>query len=111
KIFYYPLYFKLRRWGPTRAMVLSTLFVFLATWLLHAYQWFWLRGSFLVAAPDILFWSILALLVVVNSLREATHGRTRTLANRGWTFRGTGGRALRTAGTFAVICLLWSLWS
>jgi D-alanyl-lipoteichoic acid acyltransferase DltB (MBOAT superfamily) len=41
KIFYYPVYFRLRKLGETRAIVLSTLIVFFATWFLHAYQWFW----------------------------------------------------------------------
>ena len=45
KIFFYPLYFRLKRLGPERALVISTLVVFFATWVLHAYQWFWLRGQ------------------------------------------------------------------
>ena len=43
-------------WGlvPLVALVVSTLVVFVLTWLLHAVQWFWLRGSFLWAANDVL---------------------------------------------------------
>jgi len=65
KIFFYPVYFRIKGWGPVVALVVSTLVVFVLTWLLHAVQWFWLRGSFLWAANDVLFWSILAALVVV----------------------------------------------
>ena len=46
KVFYYPLSCPaapLR--GTTTAMVAATLVVFVITWLLHAYQWFWLRGA------------------------------------------------------------------
>src|SRR5262245_40941669 len=39
KVFYYPAYFQLRRWGPTPALIISTFFVFVVTWFLHAYQW------------------------------------------------------------------------
>ncbi len=49
------------------------------TWFLHAYQWFWLRGTVLFVWQDILFWTILGVLVVVNSLWEAKHGRERKL--------------------------------
>ena len=42
-----------RRWS------LATLFVFLMTWFLHAYQWFWLRGTLLLVWQDMLFWAIL----------------------------------------------------
>jgi D-alanyl-lipoteichoic acid acyltransferase DltB (MBOAT superfamily) len=111
KIFYYPAYFKLRAWGPTPALVVSTLMVFALTWMLHAYQWFWLRGSFLLAWTDVTFWAVLAVLVVTNALWETKRGRTRTLGRARWTVRGSTGLALRTAGTFAVICALWSLWT
>jgi D-alanyl-lipoteichoic acid acyltransferase DltB (MBOAT superfamily) len=111
KVFYYPLYFKLRTWGITKALVISTLWVFLATWFLHSYQWFWLRGSFLLAWQDVLFWGILALLVIINSLYEAKHGRDRTLGKHSWTLRNFAMVALSTVGTFSVICALWSLWT
>jgi len=111
KVFYYPAFFRMRKKGTTRALVLATLFVFLATWLLHSYQWFWLRGSFPVTWQDGLFWGVLAALVVVNSLREAQHGRQRTLGKRRMSPRDFGLRSLRTVGTFAGICVLWSLWT
>lgn len=111
KIFYYPAYFRLRKWGNTTALVFSTLFVFFATWLLHSYQWFWLRGTFPLLLKDILFWGILALLVVVNSLYEVAHGRERTLGKKQWTLRSLASLSFRVAGTFAVMCILWSLWT
>ena len=46
KLVYYPSFFRLRRWGQNTALVGATLVVFLATWILHSYQWFWLRGGF-----------------------------------------------------------------
>jgi D-alanyl-lipoteichoic acid acyltransferase DltB (MBOAT superfamily) len=79
KVFYYPTYFKIRQWGATSSLVLATAFVFFMTWFLHAYQWFWLRGNFLLTAPDILFWSILAMLVLANTLYDVGHSRKRTL--------------------------------
>jgi hypothetical protein len=111
KVFYYPIFFQLRRWGATFALVAATVAVFLITWALHSYQWFWIRGSFPVTAQDTLFWGALCALVVVNSLREAKHGRKRTLAARARSARETAGVALRTAGTFAAICALWALWT
>ena len=111
KVVYYPTYFQLKTFGATKALVGATLIVFVATWFLHAYQWFWLRGSFLVEWPDIAFWVILAGLVVINSLWETKYGRARTLKQAAWSPRKAAGRALRTAATFATIVLLWSLWT
>jgi len=44
KLFFYPMHFKLRRMGSLWALSLATLVTFLATWLLHSWQWFWIRG-------------------------------------------------------------------
>jgi D-alanyl-lipoteichoic acid acyltransferase DltB (MBOAT superfamily) len=111
KIFYYPSFLKLRKWGATSAFVISTLFVFFITWLLHSYQWFWLRGTFPISSQDILFWGILAMLVVGNSLYESKHGRERSLRTQSRSFRNLATLSLRTAGTFIFICILWSLWT
>jgi hypothetical protein len=111
KIFYYPIYFRIRQWGPTVSLVVATAIVFFLTWFLHAYQWFWLRGTFLLTGPDVLFWFILACLVVVNTLYEARRGRKRTLGQHAMTVGGIAALALRTAGTFTVMAVLWSLWS
>lgn len=111
KIFYYPVLMRLRRWGMTTALVGATLVVFAGTWLLHSYQWFWLRGAFPIAAPDALFWGILGGLVVVNALREAKRSRKRLVRTKGWDAREALVLSLRTVGMFVFISVLWSLWS
>ncbi len=111
KVFYFPTYFRIRQWGANSSLIFATVFVFFLTWFFHAYQWFWLRGTFLLTAPDMLFWFILACLVVVNTLYEARRGRKRTLGQRSMTVGNVATLALRTAGTFTVMAVLWSLWS
>ena len=86
------------------------MFVFLVTWFLHAYQWFWLRGTILFVWQDILFWAILGLLVVVNSLWELKHGRERKLGKASWSWRAFATLTLKTIATFSFICVLWSFW-
>ncbi len=111
KIFFYPAYFQLKRLGPTLALVVATLYAFFATWALHSYQWFWLRGSFLLAWQDMVFWSVLAGLVLANALWEAKWGRRRTLTRARPTLRSQVLLALCTAGTFVAICTLWTVWN
>ena len=111
KVFYYPTYFRVRQWGASSSLIFATAFVFFLTWFFHAYQWFWLRGTFLLTVPDMLFWFILACLVVVNTLYEARSGRKRSLGQHSMTVGDVGSLALRTAGTFTVMTILWSLWS
>jgi hypothetical protein len=109
KLVFYPSFFRLRRHGDRFALVSATIVVFATTWMLHSYQWFWLRGSFPLTVQDALFWTVLGALVIENSLRERRRPRQRTLqpAARRW----DGGRALRTLGVFATMCVIWSMWS
>ncbi len=108
KVVFYPVLFRLKRHGQTVGIVVATLSVFLVTWFLHAYQWFWLLGEFLLTWPDVLFWLVLALLLIANTLWEMKYGRARSVggvARIGW------GRVFSTAATFMFMCVLWSFWS
>jgi D-alanyl-lipoteichoic acid acyltransferase DltB (MBOAT superfamily) len=107
KTVFYPTYFKVKGRGPTSALVLSTAAVFVTTWVLHSYQWFWLRGGFPLTAQDVLFWGILGGLVIAGGLRELKAGKKPKAAARFW----NPARGLQAAATFSLFCLLWSLWS
>jgi len=111
KIFYFPAVFKLKRFGTNTAIVLATLWVFVLTWLLHSYQWFWLRGSWLLAWHDALFWTILGVLVVINSLIEIKRGRSRSLGQQAVSWRRVAMTVAKTYGIFWFICVLWSFWT
>jgi hypothetical protein len=111
KVFYYPTYFRVRLWGATTSLLVATGVVFFLTWFFHAYQWFWLRGTFLLTPPDMLFWFILAVLVMANTLYEAKRGRKRSLGHHTGSLGDLAGQALRSAATFSLMAVLWSLWS
>ncbi|MGE3283104.1 MAG: hypothetical protein AB7O13_19150 [Alphaproteobacteria bacterium] len=111
KIFYYPLFFRLRRFGEIPAIVIATIIVFVLTWMLHSYQWFWLRGDFPIIWQDGIFWMGLALLVVVSAVREFKRGRDRTLGSATESWRSKIVRGLRTVVLFFTICVLWSIWT
>ena len=108
KMVYFPIYFRLRRWNEKRAQVLATITVFVVTWFLHGYQWFWLRGELLISWPDTVFWAILGGLVTINLLLE----RRRPARDSGPTGHWrTVLEALKIAGTLLLIVTLWSLWN
>jgi hypothetical protein len=111
KIFFYPVSFRLKHWGPIRALTAATILSFFATWVLHAYQTYWLRGTWAFSWQDAVFWWVLASLVLVNSLSEAKRGRQRTLQKAQRNLRRELGHALKVIGTFVTMCLLWTLWS
>ncbi|MCB1677428.1 MAG: hypothetical protein KDI16_01955 [Halioglobus sp.] len=111
KVFYYPVYFRLKRFGSTSALVWSTLLVFLLTWMLHSYQWFWLRGSFPIEWQDGVFWGLLAVVVVINSVWEINTRRSRALGAVRWYSKRSLGKSVRIILVFASICSMWSLWT
>jgi len=111
KMVYYPVFMRLRRFGMLPGMVIATLVVFVGTWLLHSYQWFWLRGSFPITATDGIFWGVLAICVVSNSLLETTGGRQRSLGKAAWSFQAALLLSLKTVAMFTFMCILWSLWT
>ena len=112
KIFFNPAFSRLKKLGASHmTSVLGAIaIVFVATWALHAYQWFWMRGSFLFTWPDLLFWVLLgAFLMVQTYLEERRPKRQATgtpvlLGPRAFL-------ALRTVCTFLTSSLLWSFWT
>jgi hypothetical protein len=121
RLFFNPVVFRLKRWPQPAALAVATLVVFVATWALHAYQSFWLRGQWGFSAPDALFWGMLGVLVLINvqldirrSLkRSAASSRTRNSEAETWGAKlgPLAIRGFKTVTTFAIIALLWSLWS
>ena len=115
RVVFNPVVFRLKKWPQPRALAAATVVVFLATWALHAYQSFWLRGSWGFTVPDALFWGILGALVLVNVQLDArrSRGRSRSpkLAAGRFDLGDLAIRAVKTLGTLATITLLWSLWS
>ncbi len=111
KLFFYPTHFAVRKIGTLRAMSIAMLATFLATWLLHSWQWFWIRGTPLFTWKDFSFWVILGILVLVTALYETTRGRQRTLTPSRVSLRQRFTLGLQAAGMFSLMCVLWTFWT
>lgn len=111
KVFYYPMFFRFKNFGQAKALIVATLWCFLVTWAFHIYQTWWITGAVSWSWPDALFWTALGLLVLANSLLELRRSKRRKLVKGVFTLREAIGVTVRTISTFAVITVLWSLWS
>jgi alginate O-acetyltransferase complex protein AlgI len=114
KMVFTPSYMHVKGFGLSHAMavVVAIFSVFFATWALHAYQWFWLRGSVdLGRVEDMLFWGILAAVLVVQTMREERPQSKADRAKAPSPLVTQGLLIVRTLCTFLTICLLWSLWT
>jgi D-alanyl-lipoteichoic acid acyltransferase DltB (MBOAT superfamily) len=111
RLVFNPVVFRLKHWPQTVALAVATVAVFLTTWLLHAYQSYWIKGTWGFSVHDALFWGILGIFVLVNVQLDARRGHARTFKADQATPRQYAVQAVKIAGTFATIVLLWSLWT
>ena len=112
KILYYPLVMKIRKWGMMRARVLGTMLVFVATWLLHSYQWFWLRGDFPLNAIDGLYWGVLGMFVVINTVQTTKDLKGKaTDEDTSWSWLVASRKAVNILAIFIFMSVLWSFWA
>ncbi len=111
KLVFLPVIFGLKRRGETTALVCATVAVVAVTWFLHSYQWFWLLGVWLFSPTDMVFWGILGLFLVANTLREQRLGRVRQIKARPPSTAAGLRHALQTAAMFGLMCILWGFWT
>jgi alginate O-acetyltransferase complex protein AlgI len=108
KVFYYPMYFRIKKLGNTKALVISLAVVVVVTWALHAAQWFWILGVSSFSGPDTAFWTVMGLGMITSLLLENRRKARRTRGSA-WSFRISGVLAAKTIGFFLMFVLLWSL--
>lgn len=110
KVFYFPIYFRLKHWGTTRAMVAAILLVFAINWFLHAWQWFWIRGAFPLTSQDLIFWSIFGIAVAINTWLQVRRPRP-TASGGSFSLLRAGERSFQVLAMFTAMTLLWSFWT
>jgi hypothetical protein len=111
KMVFYPIIFRMKTWNQTTAMIVATALAFVVTWALHSYQWFWLRGTFPVITQDIIFWSILGVLVIVNSVVEQKTTKAKTIGAKTITIKDRAINAAKIVAVFTTMTTLWSFWN
>jgi hypothetical protein len=107
KLFFLPAFFALRGLGTGVATVLAVFWAFLATWLLHTYQVFWVVGDLEVSWKGAALWLGVAAVVAINLQFD--------LRRRGHEPGITPGRALvltlRVIGMFWLVSIFWAFWN
>jgi len=110
KVFYYPIYFKVKHLGTVNAIAISIMITFVFNWFLHAYQWFWIRGAFLFTLQDVSFWAVFGVAVTLNSVYQARQPRKKK-GKAHFQLLGAGLLSLRVIGIFFFMAFLWSWWT
>lgn len=112
KIFYYPIYFRVRKVNKKHTIAISIIIVFFINWIMHAFQWVWIRGPYPIKLNDLLFWMTFGFILVLNSKYQEKYNKQKSLDKaKTWDFKKSFLLILRTIGVFLTMCMLWMLWS
>lgn len=110
KVFYFPVYFKLKHLGPLRAMFITVLLIFVINWFLHGYQWFWIKGAFPLTVQDGVFWGIFGIAVAINSIIQVKTPRKRQQPGV-FNLNEAAKLSIKVIGIFTFMSVLWSFWT
>lgn len=112
KVFYYPIYFKIRKLNKTYAIAITILIVFVINWAMHGYQWFWVRGTFPLEPNDFLFWMVFGTAVMLNSLYlQKTRKPKKLRPNKISNIKTSFFTVIKPIGMFAFMSSIWLMWS
>lgn len=130
KVFFLPAFFALRGWGTGVAVAVAAVWVFVATWLLHVYQVFWITGGLDVNPEVALLWLGASVFVAWNLQRDlaragrrraaepaasaserASDPRSLALAAGSSQLWSAACHALQVVGMFVLISLFWAGWN
>jgi hypothetical protein len=118
KVFFFPTFFALRGWGTRVALAVAGLWVFVATWLLHSYQMFWLLGDLPLRGNEAVLWLTAGVLVAINLQFSLNRAEKSPRPSPVPLARGMGrevlralARSLRIVAMFTLISLFWACWT
>lgn len=111
KLFFMPAFFRLRgTLGDRWAIVAAVCWAFLATWLAHSWQAFWLLGAFPLTVLDAQLWLAAGSVVAVNALLDYRRAR-RPRSEEPHTLARAALHTLQIMGTFLVVSGFWMRWT
>ncbi len=108
---YYPIVMRVRRYGMTTAIAVASVVTLVLSWILHSYQFFWLRGQFHLGLQDALFWSILGVCVAINALMEYKTVRPASLKQPKFSLKSATLLSAKTVLMLTTMTTLWSFWT
>lgn len=108
RVFYYPIVFKLKKQNQKFVVWFATLFMFGLSWLLHSWQWYWIKGSYYFYPTDMLFWFTLGLIISYKALQAINklNNPQEDVKNRNYFLE-----AQKVVIMFFTMSFLWSMWT
>jgi hypothetical protein len=108
KIFFYPVMFFLKKRIRKNTLQITIMIIFIITWFFHAYQWFWIRGYYVLNPLDFTFWLIIGMGITMSATiqeRKALRSPEPVRQSRAYIIR-----MLQITGMLLFMSFMWSLW-
>lgn len=105
KVFYYPIFFKLKKLGTTNAIIISILIVYNISWFIHSLQWMWLKGTFPIKTGDMIYWNAFGILVALTTLKDLKNIKIAGFLNSKIKI------IFKILLTLFTMSILWSFWT
>jgi hypothetical protein len=110
KTFYYPLFFRLRKIGIYKSMVITGLVTFFFSWMMHSLQLYWVTGAFSFSPNDGIYWMAMGFFITADGIYQYHNIKKKNKPKRSVKasilFNG-----LRITGIFLFASFLWTLWN
>lgn len=108
KIFYFPLFFRIRKMGQIPAMVIAGMIAFFCSWMMHSQQLFWISGHFPLSVNDGLYWMTMGIFITADGIYQFRKSRKLKARSAIVSILISG---VRVTGIFLFSSLLWTLWN
>lgn len=108
KIFYFPLFFRIRKMGQIPAMILAGLIAFFCSWMMHSQQLYWISGNFPLSLNDGLYWMTMGVFITADGIYQFRKSRLIKSRSAIASILISG---IRVTGIFLFASLLWTLWN
>lgn len=108
KVFYFPLFFRIRKIGHYKAMIAAGLTAFFFSWMLHSLQLYWISGKFSFSANDGIYWMTMGVFITADGIYQF---RKAPAVNRKSAVVRAFIQGLKITGIFIFSSLLWTFWN
>ena len=108
KIFFYPIMFILKKKITKNLLAVTMLCVFIISWALHGYQWFWIRGYYHFNPLDLMFWLILGSCITINAIIQEK--QSHLIIKQRSVYFNYLFKTLKIIGMIFFMSVIWSLW-
>ena len=101
--------FKLKKRITKNLLAITMICVFIISWMLHGYQWFWIRGFYTFNSLDLIFWLVLGGCITVNAVIQEK--QSQKPFKEVPIYKTYFINSLKMVGMFLFMSVAWSFWS